>query len=227
LKRLKIASQTPSRRGVNTSRFKESIEDWVPRTPLGRMVLEGKITSIGEVFNQGYKIYEPEIVDYLIPELRQEVLDVNLIQKQTDAGEKTRFKSLVIVGNHDGYFGLGSGRHVQTRKAIEKATIDAKLNIFPVRRGCGSWICGCGEPHSLPFKVTGKCGSVRVELIPGPKGLGIVSGETAKTIIAFAGIKDCWTRSHGSTKTVPSFAFATADALMNTYRIVSPQDWAR
>jgi len=209
------------------SRFKESIEDWVPRTLLGRMVIEGKITSIDEVFNQGYKIYESEIVDYLFPELRQEVLTVNLVQKQTDAGEKTRFKSLVVVGNYDGYFRLGSGKHKQTRVGIQKATKEAKLNIFPVRRGCGSWACDCEDLHSVPVKVNGKCGSVRVELIPGPRGLGIVAGKTAKTILSFAGIKDCWTRSYGSTKTVPSFAFATADALMNTYRIVSPKDWAR
>jgi small subunit ribosomal protein S5 len=209
------------------SRFNQRTENWIPHTKLGRMVLEGKITSMDEVFNQGYKIYEPEIVDYLLPDLQQEVLDVSIVQKQTDAGEKTRFKSLVVVGNFDGYFGLGSGTHKQTRVAIQKATMEAKLNIFPVRRGCGSWTCGCDESHSLPFKVTGKCGSVRVNLLPGSRGLGIVAGETAKKIIAFTGIKDCWTKSRGSTRTIPSFAYATADALMNTYKIVSPKDWVR
>ena len=148
------------------------------------MVLEGTITSMDEVFNQGYKIYEPQLVDYLLTDLQQEVLDVSIVQKQTDAGEKTRFKSLVVVGNYDGYFGLGHGTHKQTRVAIQKATIEAKLNIFPVRRGCGSWTCGCNESHSLPFKVTGKCGSVRVDILPGSRGLGIVAGKTAKNIIA-------------------------------------------
>ena len=209
------------------SRYNQRTETWIPHTKLGKMVLEGKITSMDEVFNQGYKIYESEIVDYLISDLQQEVLDVGIVQKQTDAGEKTRFKSLVVVGNYNGYFGLGSGTHKQTRVAIQKATIEAKLNIFPVRRGCGSWTCGCAKPHSLPFKVDGKCGSVRVELIPGSRGLGIVAGKACKTIIAFAGIKDCWTKSRGSTRTIPSFAYATTDALMNTYKIVSPKDWVR
>ena len=202
-------------------------DNWIPHTKLGSMVLEGKITSMDEVFNQGYKIYESGIVDYLLTNLQQEVLSVGIVQKQTDAGEKTRFKSLVVVGNLDGYFGVGSGTHKQTRVAIQKATIEAKLNIFPVRRGCGSWACGCDKSHSLPFKVTGKCGSVRVELLPGPRGLGIVAGKTIKNIIAFSGIKDCWTKSRGSTRTVPSSAYATADALMNTYKIVSPRDWVR
>jgi small subunit ribosomal protein S5 len=189
------------------------------------MVLEGTITSLDEVFNQGYKIQEVGIVDTLIPDLQQEVLNVSIIQKQTDAGEKTRFKSIVVVGNYDGVFGLGFGKDKQVRAAIQKATNAAKLNIFPIKRGCGSWECSCDEPHSVPFKVTGKCGSVRVELKPGPKGLGIVAGETARTIIAFAGIKDCWTKSMGSTRTIPSFAFATSNALKNTYRILTPKDW--
>jgi small subunit ribosomal protein S5 len=189
------------------------------------MVLEGTITSLDEVFNQGYKIKEVGIVDTLIPDLQQEVLSVGIIQKQTDAGEKTRFKSIVVVGNYNGIFGLGFGRDRQVRAAIHKATNAAKLNIFPIKRGCGSWECNCDELHSVPFKVTGKCGSVRVELKPGPKGLGIVAGETPRTIIAFAGIKDCWTKSMGSTRTIPSFAFATSNALKNTYRILTPQDW--
>jgi small subunit ribosomal protein S5 len=73
--------------------------------------------------------------------------------------------------------------------------------------------------------VFGKCGSVRIQLLPGPRGLGVVAGEVAKKIISFVGIKDCWTKSFGSTRTVPSFAYATYDALKNTYQIVSPADW--
>ena len=205
------------------SRF--TTQEWIPRTSLGKMVLEGRLTSITEIFNQGYKIQEPEIIDTLIPDLQQEVLDINLVQKQTDAGEKSRFKALVVVGNYDGLFGLGVGKAQQVRAAIQKATIDAKLNVVPVKRGCGSWECGCRDLHSIPFQVVGKCGSVRIQLLPGPRGLGVVAGEVAKKIISFVGIKDCWSKSFGSTRTVPSFAYATYDALKNTYQIVSPQDW--
>ena len=200
-------------------------EVWTPRTHLGRMVMEGKITSLEEIFNQGYKIQEYKIIDSIIPNMQQEVLNISLVQKQTDAGEKSRFKSLVIVGNYDGYIGLGTGKAQQVRIAIQKGIIDAKLNITPVRRGCGSWECGCGENHSIPFKVKGKCGSVTIELRPSPRGLGVVAGDVAKTIIKFTGIKDCWTKSFGSTRTIPSFAFATYNALKNTYRIVTPKDW--
>lgn len=206
------------------SRTRE-VEGWVPRTRVGKMVLEGKITSIEEMFTQGLKIQEPEIVTTLLPNLQEEVLDIALVQKQTDAGERGRFKSIVVVGNNEGFVGLGTGKAKQTRSAIEKGIIDAKLKVIPVRRGCGSWECGCGEPHSLPMKVKGKCGSVVIEIDPAPRGLGIVAGDVAKTIIRFAGIKDCWTRSHGSTRTIPSYAFATYNALKNTYQTVTPMDW--
>jgi len=201
-------------------------EEWRPRTELGRMVMEGKITSIYEIFEMGYRIKEVEIVDALLPDLVDEVIDITLVQKQTDAGERSRFRALVAVGNMDGLVGVGLGKAQRVRTAIEKAIRDAKLNIYPIRRGCGSWECGCGEPHSLPFKVWGKCGSVEVTLIPGPKGLGLVIGDTAKTVLRLAGVKDCWSKTRGDTRTAVSFAYATFNALKMTWKMMTPRDWA-
>lgn len=168
---------------------------------------------------------EPQIADALLPDLQEEVININLVQKQTDAGEKSRFKAIVAVGNRDGYIGLGFGKAGQVRNAIEKASANARLNIVPVRRGCGSWECGCGKPHSIPFKIEGKCGSVEIDVIPGPRGLGLVASEIAKVIFGLAGIRDCWTRSFGSTRTVPSFAYAVFDALKGSYSLITPADW--
>lgn len=206
---------------------RKKLEEWSPRTRLGRMIQEGRISSMEEIFMEGLRIREPEIVDVLIPDLQEEVLDINLVQKQTDAGEKSRFKAVVAVGNRDGYVGLGGATAKQVRASIEKAAVVARLNITPVRRGCGSWECRCGKPHSLPFKVRGKCGGVEVEILPGPRGLGLVASEVAKIILGLVGIKDCWTRSFGSTRTVPSFAYAVFNALQQTYRLATPQDWVR
>lgn len=210
-----------------STRKTESQEAWVPRTRLGRLVQEGKITTIEEIFMEGYSIKEPQIVDTLLPDLQEEVININLVQKQTDAGEKSRFKAIVAVGNSDGYIGLGSGKASQVRTAIEKAAAVARLNITPVRRGCGSWECGCGRPHSVPFKIEGKCGGVKVVILPGPRGLGLVASEVAKVILGLAGIHDCWMRSYGSTRTVPSFAYAVFDALKKTYTLITSTDWVR
>ncbi len=220
------------RGGAGKRRFDEAsaaqrVQNWVPRTKLGKTVQEGHITSIEQVFAEGQKIREPEIVDVLLPNLQEEVININLVQKQSDAGEKSRFKAIVAVGNRDGYVGLGSGKAKQVRNAIEKASIDARLNVTMVRRGCGSWECGCGKPHSLPFQIRGKCGSVEVLLVPGPRGLGTVASEGAKVILGLAGVKDIWTRSFGSTRTVPSFACAVFDALRKTYSLVTPVEWVR
>ena len=208
-------------------RPKPNLEEWVPKTRLGKMIQEGKITSVEDVFISGLKISEPQIVDALIPDLQEEVININLVQKQTDAGEKSRFKAIVAVGNRDGYIGLGQGKASQVRNAIEKAAANARLNIVPIKRGCGSWECSCGRNHSVAFMVEGKCGGVRVVIVPGPRGLGLVSSEVAKTILGLAGIKDLWMRSYGATRTVPSFACAVFDALKKTYNLITPTDWVK
>ncbi len=195
---------------------------WTPKTRIGKLVQEGKITSLKEVFIQGQRVLEPEIVDVLLPNLQQKVLGIGLVQKQTDAGERSRFKAVVAVGDGEGYLGVGLGKANQVRTAIGKATAQAKLAVVPIRRGCGSWECGCALPHSLPFKVQGKCGSVRVEIYPGPRGLGLVGGEVVKTILGLTGIRDCWTRSFGSTNTMTSVAYAVYDALKNSYTMTTP-----
>ncbi|UCE96212.1 MAG: 30S ribosomal protein S5 [Candidatus Bathyarchaeota archaeon] len=202
-------------------------ETWEPKTSLGKMIKAGQISSMEEIFVEGLKIREPEIVDLLLPDLQEEVININLVQKQTDAGEKSRFKAIVAVGNRDGYVGLGDGKAAQVRTAIEKAATNARLNISFVRRGCGSWECGCEKPHSVPFQTKGKCSGVEILQIPGPRGLGLVASETAKIILNLAGIKDCWTKSFGATRTIPSFAYAVFDALKKTYSLTTPEDWVR
>ena len=72
-------------------------------------------------------------------------------------------------------------------------------------------------PHSIPFKTVGKSGSVKIVIIPGPRGLGLVAGEKVRNMLSLAGIKDTWTRTFGSTSTVSSVAYAVYDALRKTH----------
>ncbi|MEM2629350.1 MAG: 30S ribosomal protein S5 [Acidilobaceae archaeon] len=204
-----------------------AIETWVPRTRVGKLVKEGKITNIEEIFRRNLPILEPEIVDMLIPGLEHEVIDVSIVQKMTDAGRITKYRAVVIIGNREGYVGIGKGKARQFRFAIEKAITNAKLNIIPVRRGCGSWECTCGEPHSVPFAVRGKSGSVEIILKPAPKGTGLVVGDIAKVVLRLAGITDIWSYTRGETRTTYNFARATYNALRNTYSFITPLDWIR
>ncbi len=200
-------------------RDRDEQQPWTPKTRLGVLVSTGKVTNLEEIFESGQKIKEPEIVRILAPDMKTNVVSVGIVQKQTDAGEVTKFAAVVAVGNEGGWFGVGRGKAVQMRNAIDKATNDAFLNLIPVKLGCGSWECRCGRLHSVPFRISGKGGSVRVDIIPGPRGLGLVAGETVRNLLTLAGVKDAWTRTYGSTSTMSSIANAVYDALKRIHGI--------
>ena len=197
-------------------------EEWVPQTRLGILVQEGQITSMDEAIDSGLPIREPKIVDLLLPELEDEVLDINMVQRMTDSGRRVKFRATVIVGNGNGFVGLGQGKDVQVGPAIRKAIDNAKINIIRVRRGCGSWECTCGREHTVPSEVKGKAGSVIVALKPAPRGLGLAAGDTARKVLEKAGVKDVWTRTEGTTRTTLNFAKATFNALQNTGIVKQP-----
>lgn len=199
------------------------IEEWEPKTSLGQRVKEGEITTIDEIFEEGLPIMELEIIDALLPDLEEEVIDVNLVQRMHKSGRKVNFRVIVAVGNKDGYVGLGQGKAREVGPAIRKAVDDAKFNIIKVRRGCGDWGCACGREHTIPFKVTGKSGSVRVTLLPAPGGVGLAIGDVGKTILRLAGIEDVWSRTKGQTQTTINFAKATFNALKQLSRIKSAE----
>lgn len=199
------------------SRQSEPEVEWKPRTTLGIMVASGKINSMEQIFENGMRIQESEIVKHLLPDIKTQVVSVEIVQKQTDAGELTRFNALVAIGNESGWFGIGKGKASQMRNAIDKATNASYLNVIPVKLGCGSWECRCQQAHSVPFKVKGRGGSVTIELIPGPRGLGIVAGENIRNLLKLAGLKDCWSKSFGSTNTMSSTAKAIFSALRSTF----------
>jgi small subunit ribosomal protein S5 len=209
------------------SRVEGPPDDWTPRTDLGKQVLRRDISSMAEIISRNDVIQEPEIITLLLPNLEYEVLEVRYVQKQTDAGRKPSFRSAVVVGNRDGWVGVATGKAKQVHMSIEKAVDQALLKIAPVRRGCGSWECMCGTDHSLRTKSEGKWSSVRVEILPGPRGLGVVAGETAKMVAELAGVRDCWIVSSGETRTAVSFAMATYDALRNSYKLITKDLWVR
>ena len=190
-----------------------NIDEWEPKTKMGRLVKDGTITDIDEIFEKGLPIMELEIVDALIPDLEEEVMDVNLVQRMHKSGRKVNFRVIVAVGNKDGYVGLGQGKAKEVGPAIRKAVDNAKYNIIKVRRGCGDWGCVCGREHTVPFKVTGKTSSVSVTLMPAPAGVGLVVGDVGKTILKLAGIHDVWSQTFGQTQTTVNFANAVFDAL--------------
>ncbi|MDR2874158.1 MAG: 30S ribosomal protein S5 [Methanobrevibacter sp.] len=196
-------------------------ENWIPKTKLGNLVKDGIITDIDEIFEKGLPIMELGVIDALLPNLEEEVMDVNLVQRMHKSGRKVNFRVVVAVGNKEGYVGLGQGKAKEVGPAIRKAVDNAKYNIIKVKRGCGDWGCVCGRHHTVPFKVDGKTGSVKVTLIPAPAGVGLAIGNVGKTIMKLAGIQDLWSQTMGQTQTTVNFANATFEALKNLNKFKS------
>jgi small subunit ribosomal protein S5 len=216
-------------------------EKWEPRTSLGLAVKSGEI-GIKEIFDQGLTIQEAEIVDFLM-QVDEDLLNIGQAkgkfgggqrrifrqtQKKTKEGNKIHFTTYAIIGNKDGYVGGATGKSKETVPARDKSKRNARLHLFRVRRGCGSWECMCKEPHSIPFAVEGKCGSARVRLMPAPKGQGLCVEKELAKILAIAGVKDVWSKSFGQTKTKLNIITALMDALKQlTETKVKPEDVER
>ncbi|WP_348611459.1 30S ribosomal protein S5 [Halobaculum rarum] len=195
---------------------------WEPRTRLGRKVQEGDITSMEQALNSGLPLKEYQLVDQLIPDLEDEVLDINMVQRMTDSGRRVKFRCVVAIGNGDGYLGYAQGRDDQVGGAIQKAIEVAKLNMIKVDRGSGSWEDSAGGVNSLTRTATGKAGSVEVEIKPAPQGLGLAAAPTVRNILELAGIQDAWTSSNGNTRTTVNLAKATFNALKNASQARTP-----
>ena len=70
------------RRGANKNEEKE----WQPVTKLGRLVKEGKIKSMEEIYLHSLPIKEYQIVDFFLPKLKDEVMKVCRINSCGMAG---------------------------------------------------------------------------------------------------------------------------------------------
>jgi small subunit ribosomal protein S5 len=229
---VKQIQQVPVPEEVPRFKVESSLDNWVPRTKIGKDVFSGKITSIDEVLALGMPLREPEIIDKFVPDIKNEVIliggrtgkgggiqriPVKITAKMHRSGRRLSTSAFVVVGNENGIVGIGKGNALEARNSIAKAIKKAKMNIIRIKMGCGSWECKCGTNHSIPFKTVGKSGSVRVELLPAPKGVGLVAENEAKKILRLAGIKDVWVRTFGNTSARINLVSAIFDALKKLY----------
>lgn len=208
-----------------------SILSWVPKTKLGKEVKEKKIKNIDEILNSGKKILEEQIVDSLV-NLKSDLISIGQskgkfgggkrrawkqTQRKTMEGNVPKFATLAVIGDENGHIGVSMGKAKETLPARDKAIRKAKLNIMKIGRGCASFDCACDEPHTIPYKVEGKSGSVRVTLIPAPQGTGLVVANELKKVLKLAGIKDVYSKTFGYQRTTFNLVQATIDALRKTH----------
>ncbi len=217
----------PRNKSTMRPRRREPTTEWIPSTKLGKLVAQGKVSDMSQALATRLPLREAEIVDRLLPDMEEEVLDVNRVQRMTDSGRRLRFAVTVAIGNKNGFVGIGRAKGKEVGPTIRKAIDDAKLNMIEIKRGCGSWECGCGKPHTLPFAVTGKSGSVVVNLKPAPRGVALAAGDVAKKMLTLAGVRDAWVSTKGHTRTTVNYALAAYDALRNTSEVRTSMDQER
>ncbi len=198
-----------------TVRKRRIEEEWIPKTKLGELVQEGLIT-IEKIFQNNLVVKEKEIIDILLPQLKEDVSIIKMVQTMSASGQRAKFKAVVMVGS-DGFIGVGAAKSREVGPAIRKAIDKAKLSVVPVLRGCGSSECGCGGTHSIPFKMNGKCGSVKIHLIPAPAGVGLACADKVKQVLKLCGIEDIWSKTFGDTRTTENLVKATVDAIKKAH----------
>lgn len=207
-------------------RFREQanpLDSWEPKTQLGHMVKSSKIT-LPDIFTHTLTIKEPEIVDFFLKDtLKEEVLNVKSVQKQTKAGQRTRIKALVCVGDGKSFVGIGAKTSRDAATAIRGAMQKAKCALMYVKQGY--WSSSVGKVHTVPVTAHGKAGSVRIKLVPAPKGTGLVAGSVPRSILKMAGVKDIYSKSRGQTCNTENFAKATVQALVRAANFYSPDLW--
>lgn len=195
-------------------------------TKLGRLVAAGRIDNLEEIYLFSIPIKEHQIVDHFIKgeEMKEEVMKIMPVQKQTTAGQRTRFKAFMLVGDKKGHVGLGVKCAKEVANAIKGASTAARLNVIPVR--LGYWGGRFGDPHTIPGKITGKCGSCRFRLIPAPRGTGLVAAKGPKKVLEFAGVTDVYSSTRGHTATLGNLIKACYQALRSSYSFMTPDLWA-
>jgi len=218
---------------LENQRKEDILAAWVPKTALGKLVKSGKEKDIDKILAEHKKILEPEIVDSLL-NLETDLLLIGQskgkfgggkrrawrqTQKKTMEGNVPSFSCMAVVGDKNGHVGIGMGKSRETLPAREKAIRNAKLSIIKVTRGFESKEAPDSVPHTVPFVVQGKAGSVRLKLMPAPRGTGLVVGDECKKILRLAGIQDVYGFARGQTRTTFNLAKACIDALNKTNKM--------
>ncbi len=217
-------------RETEAEKTERILANWKPKTKLGEEVRKGTVKNIDEILDSGKKILESEIVDKLL-KVRSDLISIGQskgkfgggkrrawrqTQRKTKEGNVPTFSTMAVVGDEKGHVGIGTGQSKETLPARDKAVRKAKLNIFKINRACAAFDCSCSELHSIPFKITGKSGSVKLTLIPAPQGTGLVVANELKKVLKLAGIKDVYSQSFGKKRTTFNLIKACIDALQKT-----------
>ncbi len=141
-------------------------------------------------------------IDASIGELKETIVNIRRVAKTVKGGRNMRFSVTVVVGDGEGYVGVGLGKAQEIPEAVRKATEDAKKNLIYVPK----------VGTTIPHRNLGVFGAGRVLLMPAAEGTGVIAGSSVRTVLESAGIKDIRAKSIGSNNT-GNMAYATIEGL--------------
>ena len=137
-------------------------------------------------------------------DLKETIVSIRRVAKTVKGGRNMRFSVTVVVGNGEGYVGVGLGKAQEIPEAVRKAIEDAKKNLIYVP------MVGTTIPH----RILGIFGAGQVLIMPAGPGTGVIAGSSVRTVLESAGIKDVRAKSIGSNNT-GNMAYAALEGLRN------------
>lgn len=129
-----------------------------------------------------------KLIDASKLDLKESIVNIRRVAKVVKGGRNFRFSVTMVVGNEDGYVGVGLGKAKEIPEAIRKGIEDAKKNLILVPR----------VGTTIPHRMLGRYGAGQVLLMPASEGTGVIAGSSVRTVLELAGIKDVRAKSIGS-----------------------------
>ena len=141
-------------------------------------------------------------------EYNESIVNIRRVAKVVKGGRNFRFSVTIVIGNGEGYVGVGQGKALEIPDAVKKAIEDAKKNLI--------YVPTVGT--TIPHRIVGVFGAGQVLLMPAAPGTGVIAGGSVRPVLELAGYKDIRTKVIG-TNNPRNVVYATIEGLKSMQTI--------